>query len=265
MVVDDVSVPERSDAHRERNAHGRSVRAQPALTSAQRVIRWLAWALTSISFLGSWSHCYDRVLAAGQDARLSLIIATLPEVSVLVALLAWLSGEHTPWTVLTGSSAFAFTITANWQTAQSGIWSHVVAVWPAWSAITALMLTHRPSTQQSGIEPVLIHETSAQPALTGTDQGLSAERAAAHRRAQRERRAQASAHPGERAAQAVSAPVSAPLTLVSAERAHPNDIKDAEQRIAWLRDNPTGSQDVMRIFGVSAPTARRYLLRAKNQ
>jgi hypothetical protein len=120
--------------------------------SAQSVIRWLAWVLTAISFLGSWSHCYERVLAAGQGERLSLVIATLPEVSVLVALLAWMSGERSVWVLLTGVSAFAFTITANWQTAQAGMWSHTVAVWPAWSAITALLLTHGSARTESGTE-----------------------------------------------------------------------------------------------------------------
>ena len=128
------------------------------------MIKGLSWLLTTISFLGSWSHCYEQVLAAGQGERLSLIIATLPEVSVLVALLAWMNKDHSLWVLLTGVGAFAFTITANWQTAQVGTWSHVVAVWPAWSAITALVLAHGTHGAENGTEGL----AAPVPMTTGT-------------------------------------------------------------------------------------------------
>lgn len=274
--------------------------------SAQSVIRWLAWALTAISFLGSWTHCYERVHAAGQPEPLAVIIATLPEVSVLVALLAWMSGERSVWVSLTGVSAFAFTITANWQTAQAGVWSHAVAVWPAWSAITALMLTHGSTRPEIGAER--LSDVSARVSVEVNSRSQR-ERSAAHsvdlvsgwpltERSQDQLSAQPLTPPltpplTERSQdQAVSVTERLPLTERSQDQLSERDrsqdqlaehavsalempterlqltvdtntndevLETTQDRIRWLRvHGEMKNEDVMKLFSVSAATARRY-------
>jgi len=103
-----------------------------------------AVALAAVAFAGSFDHVQATVNAHGQRGWLSYAIASMPEVSVALAVLkvrrARGTGEATGWAWLVGVSAAAFTVSANLATAEHSAWGYVVAAWPAWASIGAFGL-----------------------------------------------------------------------------------------------------------------------------
>jgi hypothetical protein len=100
-----------------------------------------ALLLAVVAFLGSFSHVQEVVNAHGQHGWISFAIACMPEVSVVLFVLkvrrARRTGEATVWAWIVGTSAAAFTVSANLATAEHSAWGYVVAAWPAWASIGA--------------------------------------------------------------------------------------------------------------------------------
>jgi hypothetical protein len=105
-----------------------------------------AVALAVVAFAGSFTHVRSVVDANGQHGWLAWAIASMPEVSVLLAVLkirrGRSTGEATTWAWVVGVSAAGFTLSANLATAQHSAWGYVAAAWPAWASVGATGLIH---------------------------------------------------------------------------------------------------------------------------
>lgn len=108
--------------------------------SRRTIIRVTTLALTVAAFAGSYRHGIEWVNDHGVLGRWAELVAALPEVMVLIAVLAWRDRPRDPRVWTTGISAVAWTLWANGAAAASGLSGMVVALWPAWAALCALTL-----------------------------------------------------------------------------------------------------------------------------
>ena len=100
-----------------------------------------AYALLIVAFYFSYGHVQHAVEAWGQTGQASYGIAAMPEVTVFIGMRKLLAGQASPFVYAVLASAGAFTLAGNLQSAQHSIGGMVAAGWPAYSAITALVLS----------------------------------------------------------------------------------------------------------------------------
>lgn len=113
--------------------------------TARRRILAAAITLTSVAFLGSLGHVYATVNAHDGDAPrlMTTVISLMPEVTVaLVTVKLLREGPRQLVAWLVGATALAFTVLANLSQRETGPWGFVVAVWPAWTSVGAMLLVH---------------------------------------------------------------------------------------------------------------------------
>lgn len=130
--------------------------------------------LACVAFAGSFDHVRSVVDSHGQTGWLAWAIAAMPEVSVALAVMkvrrARTTGEATGWAWLVGTSAAAFTVSANLATAQANPWGYVAAAWPAWASIGAFGLIEvGGGAVQVEPEPVLEAEVPAEGTSPGPE------------------------------------------------------------------------------------------------
>lgn len=130
-------------------------------TQRATVIRWATLLLTIAAFAGSYRHGVQWVTGhtPGHGADFQRwfwirVTAGLPEVMVALSVL---KAQDNPrdmkaWTV--GGSAVAWQLWANGSEAGHGLSGLIIALWPAWAALSALWLTsHDPAAVARVIEP----------------------------------------------------------------------------------------------------------------
>lgn len=131
-------------------------------------LTWAAVLLGVVAFVGSFEHVSKTVAHHGQRGWLAVVIALMPELSVVLAVLKLRRdgvGQLWPW--LAGGSAVAFTVAANLAQAESSLWGVVVAGWPAWSAVSAAALIEFRADEPAAVTALEEPRTSpAPPAIT---------------------------------------------------------------------------------------------------
>jgi hypothetical protein len=100
--------------------------------------------LAGVAFAGSFSHVQEQVASHGQVGWLSYAIASMPEISVVLAVLrirrALASGQRDLWAWIVGGTAAGFTLAANLAVSEHTVWGWLAGGWPAWTAIGAAFL-----------------------------------------------------------------------------------------------------------------------------
>jgi len=110
------------------------------MTRTDRLNQLLAYALVIAAFGGSYAHVVETVREKGQTGVMSYLIAAMPEVTTYLALVK-LSRDRRSWAAwLILASSVAFSLAANLAQSGAGLGAHIVAAWPAYSAIAALSL-----------------------------------------------------------------------------------------------------------------------------
>lgn len=161
-------------------------------------ILWIAAGLLVIAFGASLTHIRD---IAGQNGAtgaikgvrvMALVIALLPVTQELLVILkirkqglSWTleTWPASAWLMVIGGSALAFTVAANLATIKPGSWGGsigqwhgwpaVVAIWPAWAALTSASLVDLPAgvrkvtgkaTEKAGTPPSRLPAKAVPPA-----------------------------------------------------------------------------------------------------
>ena len=100
--------------------------------------------LAGVAVAGSFSHVQEQVASHGQTGWLSYAIASMPEISVVLAVLrirrSLANGKRDLWAWIVGASAAGFTLAANLAVSEHSAWGWVAGGWPAWTAIGAAFL-----------------------------------------------------------------------------------------------------------------------------
>lgn len=113
--------------------------------TARRWILTAAITLTAVAFLGSLGHVYATVNAHDGNAPqvMTAGISLMPEVTVaLVTVKLLREGPRQMVAWLVGATSLVFTVLANLSQREAGPWGFVVAVWPAWTSVGAMLLVH---------------------------------------------------------------------------------------------------------------------------
>jgi hypothetical protein len=133
------------------------------MTATQRasVIRWATLLLTIAAFAGSYRHGVAWAIhhtAGSHTAFWPLfwirLTAALPEVMVALSVLRTQDNPRDIKAWVVGGSAVCWQLWANGSEAGHGLSGLVIALWPAWAALSALWLTsHGPVPVAQVIEP----------------------------------------------------------------------------------------------------------------
>jgi len=115
--------------------------AAQAAPSVDYVTLVAAYLLLAAAFYFSYAHVVAAVTAWGQEGVAAYGIAAMPEVTVFIGMRKLLAGQATRFVYFVLASAGAFTLAGNLHSAQHSIGGYVAAGWPAYSAITALVLS----------------------------------------------------------------------------------------------------------------------------
>lgn len=105
------------------------------------VTLWAAYLLLAVAFGFSYSHVVDAVRAWGQPEIAAYGIAAMPEVTVFIGMRKLLAGQGSKFVIFVLATAGAFTLAGNLHSAQHTVGGYVAAGWPAYSAVTALVLS----------------------------------------------------------------------------------------------------------------------------
>jgi hypothetical protein len=219
----------------------------------QKIIKWTVLALTLVAFGGSYRHGVMWVhLHTGRPPGMSLqdwtrrtpgfwewVTAALAEVMVFVAVLSYAVRPRDPRVWATGVTAVAWTLWANGASAGHGVSGLVIAMWPAWAALTALTLVGHPGAlDEPSVD--LVHEP-AEPAVDLVHEPWLDQ---VH-------------EPDEPAVDLAREPDEPAVDLVHEPRSTPLGVNP--DRVAWALDrNPTPMAPVIRDeLGVSLSTAKR--------
>lgn len=100
-----------------------------------------AYLLLVVAFAFSYTHVVDAVRAWGQPDVAAYGIAAMPEVTVFIGMRKLLAGQASRFVFFVLASAGAFTLAGNLHSAQHTLGGYVAAGWPAYSAVTALVLS----------------------------------------------------------------------------------------------------------------------------
>jgi hypothetical protein len=154
-----------------------------------RIIRWTVLALTIVAFGGSYRHgveWVDQHTTGEGPGFWEWVTAALPEVMVIVAVLSYPDRPRDPRVWFTGTSAVAWTLWANGASAGPGLSGLVVAMWPAWAALTALALMGHPGKLTP--EPIIAVPEPVKPQVIDLDQETDDEAKARRKQSRHARR-----------------------------------------------------------------------------
>jgi hypothetical protein len=114
---------------------------------------FLSYTLLVVTFGGSYLHVAGAVEAWGQKGWMAYLIAAMPEVTVFLGMRKVMKGSATRVTWFILASGGAFTLAGNLNSAQHTVMGVIAAAWPAWSAISALILSGVHSTDPHDTAP----------------------------------------------------------------------------------------------------------------
>lgn len=100
-----------------------------------------SYLLLVVAFAFSYTHVVDAVRAWGQPEIAAYGIAAMPEVTVFIGMRKLLAGQGNRFVFFVLATAGAFTLAGNLHSAQHTLGGFIAAGWPAYSAVTALVLS----------------------------------------------------------------------------------------------------------------------------
>lgn len=116
-------------------------------------VRLVAALLAAVAFAGSFDHVRQTVADHGQAGWLPWAIAAMPELMVGLCVLKFRRRQADGWTWAVGISSVAFTLSANLAQAERSPWGWVAAGWPAWAAVSSVMLLEAGPAATLGARP----------------------------------------------------------------------------------------------------------------